>query len=247
MTIVYRTAGAWGAGKGSRLTASEVDGNFYDHEQRIAAAEAAIPAANKSIDTIDVSGALMTITYTDTTTDEFLLPMFELQGAGAWLNNTSYSRGDVVTVGGDGAYLVLVDHTTPVSGSFDPDAVDVDDNQLYALLFPYPTGSQYVQVSGTTYTLSAGDSNRYLRCTNAGGCEVTFPDDGNFPANMEVHFRQGDDGPITFVEGGTSVVLNPQRDGYDTATPWKGATVTAKYLGDNEWDLIGTHGDAVTS
>lgn len=29
MTITYRTAGAWGAGKGSNLTAAEADQNFY--------------------------------------------------------------------------------------------------------------------------------------------------------------------------------------------------------------------------
>lgn len=36
MTIVYRTAGPWGAGKGSNLTPAEHDGNHYDHVLAIA-------------------------------------------------------------------------------------------------------------------------------------------------------------------------------------------------------------------
>jgi len=35
MAIVYRTDGAWGTGKGSNLEPAEVDGNFYDIDQRV--------------------------------------------------------------------------------------------------------------------------------------------------------------------------------------------------------------------
>jgi hypothetical protein len=36
MTLTYRTAGAWGAGKGANLTAAEVDGNTYHFAQALA-------------------------------------------------------------------------------------------------------------------------------------------------------------------------------------------------------------------
>lgn len=60
MTITYRTAGAWGAGKASNLTPVEVDENFYDHEQRIADMEANPPEPN-NISNIEVVGTQMTI------------------------------------------------------------------------------------------------------------------------------------------------------------------------------------------
>lgn len=60
MTITYRTAGAWGAGKGSNLTPAEVDGNFWDLVQQIAAIIADIPAPAE-ISNIVVTGTQMTI------------------------------------------------------------------------------------------------------------------------------------------------------------------------------------------
>jgi hypothetical protein len=41
MAIIYRTSGSWGAGKGSNLTAAEVDGNFSDSDTRVVTLEGA--------------------------------------------------------------------------------------------------------------------------------------------------------------------------------------------------------------
>ncbi len=35
LALIFRTIGAWGAGKGSNLTAAEVDENFYDIQQAV--------------------------------------------------------------------------------------------------------------------------------------------------------------------------------------------------------------------
>lgn len=69
MTVTYRTAGAWGSGKGANLTAAEVDGNFYDHEQRIEDLEAGTAGSgdNPLVD-VTVSGATLTKYYADSTT-----------------------------------------------------------------------------------------------------------------------------------------------------------------------------------
>lgn len=67
MAIIYRTAGAWGAGKGSNLTAAEVDENFYDHEGRIDALETNPPEPNE-ITNITISGTQITFHFADTTT-----------------------------------------------------------------------------------------------------------------------------------------------------------------------------------
>ena len=64
MSIVYRNAGAWGAGKGARLTSMEVDGNFHGHELRITELEENPPSA-VSISAISVSGNQITILLTD--------------------------------------------------------------------------------------------------------------------------------------------------------------------------------------
>ena len=50
MTIVYVTTGAWGAGTGTPNSAAQVDGNFYDVDQRIVDLVADL-AEGKRIDT----------------------------------------------------------------------------------------------------------------------------------------------------------------------------------------------------
>jgi len=60
MAIVYRGTGAWGVGKGSNLTAAEIDGNFWDHEGRIDTLETT-PAAAVEISSITQAGDTITI------------------------------------------------------------------------------------------------------------------------------------------------------------------------------------------
>ncbi|TCN30352.1 hypothetical protein [Sinorhizobium americanum] len=67
MTIIYRTAGAWGAGKGSNLTPDEVDENFYDHEQRIAEMEEN-PPSPVEISNITQAGNTITVHMSDGST-----------------------------------------------------------------------------------------------------------------------------------------------------------------------------------
>lgn len=62
--ITYRTSGAWGAGKGSNLTAAEVDGNFYDLEERVEAIET-YGASVETITNVTASGSVVTF-YTST-------------------------------------------------------------------------------------------------------------------------------------------------------------------------------------
>jgi len=73
MTI-YRTAGAWGAGKGSNLTPAEVDENFYGHEQRIEDLEGS-PVEPNQIANIIQTGDTITIVMEDASTfGPFTLP-----------------------------------------------------------------------------------------------------------------------------------------------------------------------------
>lgn len=66
MTITYRTSGAWGAGKGGPLTSAEIDGNFYDLAQQIAAVVADVPSPVE-ITGFSVAGTQFTVQMSDGT------------------------------------------------------------------------------------------------------------------------------------------------------------------------------------
>ncbi|MBB4520469.1 UNVERIFIED_ORG: hypothetical protein M2435_001249 [Rhizobium sophorae] len=72
--ITFRTAGAWGAGKGSNLTPAEVDGNFYDLDGRVTDLEDNPPTPNQIAD-ITQDGNQITIVMDDASTfGPFTLP-----------------------------------------------------------------------------------------------------------------------------------------------------------------------------
>lgn len=72
--LAFRTTGAWGAGQGYNLTAAQVDGNFYELAERIAAVIADIPAP-LNISNITVIGTQMRIYLEDATVfGPFTLP-----------------------------------------------------------------------------------------------------------------------------------------------------------------------------
>ncbi len=103
------------------------------------------------------------------------------------------------------------------------------------------------EISATTLTLLSTHVDGYLRTTDPSGCTVTVPpdEDSGIELGEEIHFRQASEGPIIFVGGSNSdfdVIINPSRAGFSTETPWEGATVTLKRVGDNEYDMIGPPG-----
>jgi hypothetical protein len=135
MTIVFVTTGAWGVGTGAPLAAAQVDGNFYDVDQRIADLVGDL-AEGKRIDTVTYSATSMTFHYTDGTSQIIPLPVATLTYVGPWLNSTPYIRGQMI-LAANGFYQVLVNHVSPATPApFDPSAVDVDLNPLYQLWMP---------------------------------------------------------------------------------------------------------------
>ena len=89
MTIVYVTTGAWGAGTGTPNSAAQVDGNFYDVDQRIVDLDADL-AEGKRIDTVTYTSNSMTFHFTDGTSQVIPLPVATLQYVGPWTNSTPY-------------------------------------------------------------------------------------------------------------------------------------------------------------
>jgi hypothetical protein len=138
MTIVYVTTGAWGAGTGAPNSAAQVDGNFYDVDQRIVDLNAAL-AEGKRIDTVTYTANSMTFHFTDGTTQVIPLPVAVITYVGQWTNGTPYTIGQMVSVRGLGMYQVLGSHTTPpLPAAFDPNATDgsTDENPLYSFWMP---------------------------------------------------------------------------------------------------------------
>ena len=137
MTITYVTTGAWGAGTGTPNSAAQVDGNFYDVDQRIVALNADL-AEGKRIDTVTYTANSMTFHFTDGTSQVIPLPVATFQYVGAWINSAPYAPGHLFTAA-NGFWQVLESHTTPPAPApFDPNATDgsTDNNPLYQLWMP---------------------------------------------------------------------------------------------------------------
>ncbi len=228
MTIVYRSV------KGSNLTPTEVDDNFHDVDNRIVTLEG---TSGKTIDSIDVTGNVMTITYTDASTDSFALPIWSMVDAnrGAWQPSTPYVANELVTALGS-LYVVAQDHTSELT--FDPSAADTGGD-FYSLLLKNPAIPVYER-SATTYDPAFADANSYNRCTNVSGCAVTIPENADVPFEVytELHFRQCAAGPVSITPASTAVGINAP-DGYSNGTAINGAVITLKKVDTDEWDLFG--------
>src|SRR5580765_3167040 len=112
MTIVYVTTGAWGSGSGTPNSAAQVDGNFYDVDQRIVTLNADL-AEGKRIDSVTYTPNSMTFHFTDGTSQVIPLPIATITYVGQWTNGTPYTTGQMISVRGLGMFQVLVSHTTP--------------------------------------------------------------------------------------------------------------------------------------
>jgi hypothetical protein len=207
MTIVYVTTGAWGTGTGTPNAAAQVDGNFYDVDQRIAGLNADL-AEGKRIDTVTYTSSSMTFHYTDGTTQTIPLPIATMEYAGDWLNSTPYHRGSIITAGGVGIFQVLVDHVTPPPPAvFDPSATDgtTDANPLYALWMPLR------DVNYDAAIFVPGSVQR-----TAG--ELLFQG----VANRTMRLNAGTDGAFAYLDvgiaAGTSVVLSIQKNRVEIGT-----------------------------
>jgi hypothetical protein len=153
--LIYRTTGAWGAGKGGNLTPAEVDGNFYELANRAAAALAITPA---EIDTITASGTQLTITLTDARVFTVTVPVA-----------APYSR--VATKAGTTATLVLVDAWSYLQ--FTNDA---------GCTVTVPTDAQLDFVVGTEIRLMAGRNDAPVILDSQDNAVVlNAPESATFP------------------------------------------------------------------
>jgi hypothetical protein len=92
--------------------------------------------------------------------------------------------------------------------------------------------------SGATRTLATADVGKYIRYTNAAGCQITVPDNSDDPIPVGSEFYGvGTLGQLEFVED-TSVTINvPASASLFTAEAF--SVFGLKKVGTDEWDLFG--------
>jgi len=215
MTIVYVTTGDWGAGTGTPNTAAQVDGNFYDLDQRIIAVNDDL-AEGKRIDHVTYTSNSMTFYYTDGTSQVIPLPVATLEYVGQWQNDTPYQRGQMISAG-NGFYQVRETHVTPPwPAQFDPNDTDdsTDHNPLYGLWMPirdinydaaiFVPGSiqrmadelLFVGIANRTMELNAGDERAYAYL------DVGNEGTGATDIIIAIEKNRAEIGTITFAAGG---------------------------------------------
>jgi hypothetical protein len=215
MTIVYVTTGAWGGGTGTPNAAAQVDGNFYDLDQRVVALNADL-AEGKRIDTVTYAGNSMTFHYTDGTSQVIPLPLATFTYVGDWANSAPYMPGHLFTAD-NGFYQVLENHTTPPwPAPFDPNATDgsTDQNPLYSLWMPIRDVNYdaAIFVPGSIQRtadelLFVGIANRNMRLDAGSGRTYAYLDAGNDSTGatdiiISIEWNRTEIGTITFVGGG---------------------------------------------
>lgn len=131
-----------------------------------------------------------------------------------------------------------------------------DDYDVYWAPDSAALAAPTLNVSDSTFVLTSEFAGFYLRFTNVFGCQIICPSDASetIEIDTEWHCRQVG-GALNFVTEDDSdsdsdtdtVIINPQRDGFETSTTAAGSTVTVKKVDNNEYDLIGPPGDEVSA
>lgn len=236
--ITFRTAGAWGAGQGSNLTAAQVDTNFFNLKDALEGLLGDIPAG-VSISNVTVTGSQMTVWLEDGSSfGPFTLPVANWAWRGEWTADTGYFAFDVFRVGLTGVYLVLQDHVS--ASEFDP-AEENTEGALYEEILGSVASitAPIVTVGVDFYSPSLTEAGSYFRCVHPDGCDFQMPDNAQvaFPVGTELHLYQGASNPV-IINTDTGVTINPY-DGFLEQTGGRGRVVTLKKVGSDTWDIFG--------
>lgn len=208
MPIIFVTTGPWGTGTGAPNSAAQVDGNFYDVDQRIVGLDAEL-AVGKRIDTVTYSSNSMTFHFTDGSSQIIPLPVMTMQYVGPWMNSAPYGPGNLITAE-NGFYQVLQSHTTPAAPApFDPSATDgsTDNNPLYQLWMP---------LNDVNYDAAIFVPGSLQR----GSDELLFQG----IANRTMKLGSGDEGAYAYLDvgnegtGATDIILSIERNGAEIGT-----------------------------
>jgi hypothetical protein len=122
MTIVYRTDGAWGSGKGSNLAPAEVDGNFHDVDTRVAFIEDN-PVEPIAPIAINIEGSAFTMGLSNGDTLGPIAITYPMPTwRGNWAPSIAYNEMDFFIAPDGGLGAVMIPHTS--AATFDWAAID---------------------------------------------------------------------------------------------------------------------------
>ena len=159
ITLVFRTIGAWGAGKGSNLTATDVDNNFWNLAQAI---ENIIdnPVEAINIASVTTTGTSMTFVMSDSSTiGPIPLPVLKFRYLGVWQPHYAYAILDTFYVNGFGIFTTQLAHTS--GSTFDPD-IEVAGSPALLQLFGatgFTTDVTFAQLADVHLTSSLADGD----------------------------------------------------------------------------------------
>jgi hypothetical protein len=192
MSLIYRTDGPWGTGKGSNLTAPEIDENFYTLLLRIIDIEEN-PIDPVSIADITMAGNQITIHMTNGGTyGPFNVPVATFTWMENWEAGFTYQPWDVFVVPGNGQYLVVGTYEAPTE--FDP-----DDASL-RLMFRVPDQAIIPVINVDTpgvFSLLPSHMGTYIRFNTS--ATIAPPDassDGAFPIGSVVVVYRNSSGDV---------------------------------------------------
>lgn len=251
MTITYRTAGDWGAGKGSNLTPEEVDENFWTLWLAVLAATAN-PPDPIDVASFSVSGTTFTVHLSNGATHgPFELPLVTFRWRGAWVPGIEYEAFDVFFVVDTGLYFVLREHVS--AETFDENAESEDEtdapggplyHKMFGLFPGAATGPSRIvtNIAEVFYQPFDSDHGHYVRCngpestdtdTDPLAFEVRLGAAGDLSVGLEVTVRQTKPAVtlhFVAVEDTDDTVEIIGKDGYLNETGMLGATVTLKLV-----------------
>lgn len=234
--ILFATDGPWGSGIGP-LTAAQVDGNFWDHDQRIEAIEANPPVA-VSVSTITISGSVLKFHMSDGSTHNVTAPTATFHWRGDYRPGKNYDVLDEIRVGGVGRVLVLQAHT-----AVDPFNLNrvILGSPVYFLL--EELGIIFANAAiDVSRDLTEDDFSRYhdvIPGMAGDDVELTVPPEGSDfrpQPGMAMDFIMHDPtANILVVEGSGVTVRSPAT--LRSRTQW--STISLLYRGSDVWDMSG--------
>lgn len=215
------------------LTAAEADGNIDDLNGRVTTLEGG--SAQGGVTSWTLSGTVQTLHFANSTTlslDIGTANAYSLVDhlKGSWAPAVAYIKDDLFTYQGV-LYAVAYPHTS--AGSFDENSTTSGHNN-YKVVCRF--GQGVLTVSAASVTPDASFANKYIRCTNAGGCIITLPQGVFSPADF-MTWRQCGVGGLTF-EWPTAVTVNGI-DGFAATTSKRGSVVNTFVVGSAAYDMFG--------
>lgn len=197
MALVYR------ADLARNLTATEVDGNFRELDERVDDLEDSRPQPD-NIASVATAGTQLTFyLQSGTSIGTVTLPTLAWRARGEWLPFTIYAALDVFSVAGEGLFLTLIDHTS--AATFDAEATTGSPaTAIYQQLIGIGTNAVLDDISDVDVT-GAGANAMLVAVATGSPAVITWEDRTPAQVTALLNTFSGDAG----AGGAKGIVLAP--------------------------------------